>query len=225
MEDHRSCSQTIQEEAKKPSGKGSLIRIRIYFCDVRTVKIQLWNLGFVEAHQNSILRGQGFLSIRGGWKGHAAFPHRQLTRKQSRRQKSAVHERRQEKAVKRSSTVVAVFKWDLFFVWAHRNRDVYPTCPTLRGPSREKPTTSTTTTGRTIMETIQRERPATSPIMARDQTPTTTAPQPGVARREATLGAPVVRHPEREPAVPTSEAPRQPPQSRCPRELPCWGTS
>ena len=26
----------------------------------RNAKIQLWNLGFVEAHQNSILRGQGF---------------------------------------------------------------------------------------------------------------------------------------------------------------------
>ena len=227
MEDHRSCSQTIQEEAKKPSGKGSLIRIRIYFCDVCTVKIQLWNLGFVEAHQNSILRGQGFLSTRGGWKEHAAFPHRQLTRKQSRRQKSAVHEQRQEKAEKRSSTVVAVFKCDRFFVWAHRDRDVYPTCPTLGGTSRETPTTSTTTTvtGRTIMETIQRERPATSPTTARDKTPTTAAPQPGAAWRKATLEAPVVRNPEREPAVPTSEAPRQPPQSRCPRGLPCWGTS
>ena len=72
------------------------------------VEIQLWNLGFVEAHHNSILRGQGFLSTRGGWKGHAAFPHRQLASKQSRRQKSAVHEQIQEKAVKRSSIVVAV---------------------------------------------------------------------------------------------------------------------
>ena len=116
----------------------------------------MWNLGFVEAHQNSILRGQGFLSTRGGWKGRAAFPHRQLARKQSRRQKSAVHEQRQEKALKRSRTVVAVFKYDRFFVWADRDRDVYPTCPTLRGMSREKPTTSTTTTGRTIVETIQR---------------------------------------------------------------------
>ena len=69
----------------------------------------------MEAHQNSILRGQGLLSTRGGWKGHAAFPHRQLARKQSRRQKLAVHEQRQEKAVKRSSTVVAVFKCDRFF--------------------------------------------------------------------------------------------------------------
>ena len=90
---------------------------------VLNVKIQLWNLGFVEAHQNSILRGQGFLSTRGGWKGHAAFPHHQLARKQNRRQKSAVHEQRQKKAVKRSSTVVAVFKCDRFFVWAHRDRD------------------------------------------------------------------------------------------------------
>ena len=59
--------------------------------------------------------GTGVLSTRGGWKGHAAFPHRQLARKQNRRQKSAVHEQRQEKAVKRSSTVVAVFKCDRFF--------------------------------------------------------------------------------------------------------------
>ena len=189
------------------------------------VKIQLWNLGFVEAHQNSILRGHGFLSTRGGWKGHAAFPHRQLARKQSRRQKPAVHEQRQEKAVKRSSTVVAVFKCDRLIVWAHRDRDVYQTCPTLRETCREKPTTSTTTTGRTIVETIQRERPATSPTTARDQTPSTATPQPGTARQEATLGAPVVRHPEREPAVPTWEASRQPPRSRCPRGLPCWGTS
>ena len=58
------------------------------------------------------IAGTGVLSTRGGWKGHAVFPHRQLARKQSRRQKSAVHEQRQEKAVKRSSTttVVAVFK-------------------------------------------------------------------------------------------------------------------
>ena len=49
--------------------------------------------------------GTGVLSTRGGLKGHAAFPHRQLARKQSRRQKSAVHEQRQEKVVKRSSTV------------------------------------------------------------------------------------------------------------------------
>ena len=50
----------------------------------------------------------GVLSTRGGWKGHAARPYRRLARKQSRRQKSAVHEqsRRQEKAVNRSSTVV-----------------------------------------------------------------------------------------------------------------------
>ena len=189
------------------------------------LKIQLWNLGFVEAHQNSILRGQGFLSTRGGWKGHAAFPHRQLARKQSRRQKSAVHEQRQEKAVKRSSTVVAVFKCDRLIVWAHGDCDVYLTCPTLRETSREKPTTSTTTAGRTIGETIQRERPATSQTTARDQTPMTAAPQPGSARREATLGVIVVRHPEREPAVPTSEALRQPSRSRRPRGLPCWGTS
>ena len=26
---------------------------------IRNVKIQLWNLGFVEAYENSILRGQG----------------------------------------------------------------------------------------------------------------------------------------------------------------------
>ena len=58
---------------------------------------------------------RGFVYTRGGWKGHAAFPHRQLARKQSRRQKSAVHEQTQEKAVKRSSTVVAVFKCDRFF--------------------------------------------------------------------------------------------------------------
>ena len=37
-----------------------------------------------------------------------------MARKQSRRQKSAVHQQRQEKAVKRSSTVVAVFKCDRF---------------------------------------------------------------------------------------------------------------
>ena len=37
-----------------------------------------------------------------------------LTRKQSRRQKSAVHEKRQGKAVKKSSTVVTVFKCDRF---------------------------------------------------------------------------------------------------------------
>ena len=37
-------------------------------------------------------------------------------------------------------------------VLAHQNRDVCPTCPTLRETSREKPTTSTTTTGRTIVE-------------------------------------------------------------------------
>ena len=189
------------------------------------VKIQLWNLGFVEANQYSILRGQGFLSTRGGWEGHAAFPNRQLARKQSRRQKSAAHNQRQEKAVKWSSTVVAVFKCDHLIVWAHRDCDVYPTCPTLRETSREKSTTSRTTIGRTIVETIQLERPATSPTTARDQTPTTAAPQPRAARREATLGAPVVRHPEREPAVTTSEAPRQPPRSRYPRGLPCGGTS
>ena len=83
---------------------------------VQNVKVHLWNLGFVEAHQKSILRGQGFLSTRGGWKGHAAFPHCQLARKQSQRQKSAVHEQRQEKTVKRSSTVEAVFKCDRFSV-------------------------------------------------------------------------------------------------------------
>ena len=60
--------------------------------------------------------GTGVLSSRGGWKGHAAFPHSQLARKQSRRQQSAVHEQRQEKAVKRNSTVVAVFKCDRFFI-------------------------------------------------------------------------------------------------------------
>ena len=37
-------------------------------------------------------------------------------------------------------------------VLAHQNRDVCPTCPTLRETSREKPITSTTTTGRTIVE-------------------------------------------------------------------------
>ena len=37
-----------------------------------------------------------------------------LIRKQSRRQKSAVHEKRQGKAVKKSSTVVTVFKCDRF---------------------------------------------------------------------------------------------------------------
>ena len=60
------------------------------------------------------IAGTGLLSTRGGWKGHAAFPHRQLARKQSRRQKSAVNEQRQEQAVKRSSTVVAVFKCGRF---------------------------------------------------------------------------------------------------------------
>ena len=60
------------------------------------------------------IAGTEVLSTRGGWKGHAACPHRQLARKQSRRQKSAVHEQRQEKAVKRCSTVVAVFKCDRF---------------------------------------------------------------------------------------------------------------
>ena len=93
-----------------PSGQSRVYRVTQF------VKIQLlWNLGFVEAHQNPILRGQGLLSTRGGWKRHAAFPHRQLERKQSRRKKSAVDEQqRQENAVKRSSTVVAVFKFDRF---------------------------------------------------------------------------------------------------------------
>ena len=160
----------------------------------------------METHQNSILRGQELLSTRGDWKRHAAFLHLQLELKQSRRQKSAVHEQRQEKAVKRSSTVVAVFKFDRCL--DHWDRDVCPTRPTIQEASREKPPTSTTTTGRTIMETIQRERPATSPTTARDQTPTTAAPQPGAARREATSGVPVLRPQEGESAVLTSEEPQ-----------------
>ena len=58
------------------------------------------------------------------------------------RQKSAVHEQRQEKAVKRSSTVVAVFKFDRCL--NHWDRDVCPTRPALRETNREKPPTSTT---------------------------------------------------------------------------------
>ena len=61
------------------------------------------------------IAGTGVLSTRCGWKGRAGSPHHQLARKQSRRQKSAVHEQRQEKAVKRSSTVVALVKCDRFF--------------------------------------------------------------------------------------------------------------
>ena len=137
------------------------------------VNIQLWNLGFVETHQNSILRGQGFCLHEVAGKGTRPSPtvswHTSRVEGRSQRFTS-----RQEKAVKRSSTVVAVFKCDRFL--DHWDRDVYPTYPTLRETSRDKPTTSTTTTERTIVETIQRERPATSPTTARDQTPTTAAP-------------------------------------------------
>ena len=152
-------------------------------------------------------------------KRHTALPLRQLASEQSRRQKSAVHERRQERLKRESSAVVAVFNFDRF------DRDDCPTCPMLRETLREKPYTSTTTTGRTIMETIQREKPATSPTTARDQTPTTAAPQPGAARREATPWIPALRPPEGDPAVLTSEDLRQPPRRRCLRGLPWWGTS
>ena len=128
-----------------------------------------------------------------------------------------------KQAVKRSSTVVAVFKFDRSL--DHWDRDDCPTCPTLRETIREKPSTSTTTTGRTLMETIQREKPATSPTTARDQTPTTAALQLGAARREATPGVPVLRPTEEDPAVLTSEDPRQLPRRRCLRRLPCWGNS
>ena len=176
----------------------------------------------MEPYHNSILQGQRSCLHEVAGKG-TPFPHRQWARKQSRRQKSAVHEQRQEKAVKRTSTVVAVFKCDRFM--DHWDRDVCPTCPTLRETSREKPPTSTTITGRTIVETIQRERPAISPTTARDQTPMTAASQPEAARREATSGVPVLRPPEGEPAVLTSGVPRHSPRRRCPRGLPCWRTS
>ena len=123
------------------------------------------------------------------------------------------------KAVKRSSAVVAVFNFDRL------DRDDCPTCPEIRETIREKLSTSTTTTGRTIMGTIQREKPATSAATARDQTPTTATPQPGAAQREATPEVPALRPPEEDPAVLTSEDPRQPPRRRCLWGLLCWGTS
>ena len=43
------------------------------------------------------IAGVGVLSTRGGWKGHATLLLRHLRREQSRRQKSAVREQRQER--------------------------------------------------------------------------------------------------------------------------------
>ena len=141
------------------------------------------------------------------------------TRAESKKAEVSGSRAETSKAVKRSSSVVAVFKFDRL------DRNDCPTGPTLMETIWGKPSTCTTTTGRTITETIQRKKPATSPTTARDQTPTTAAPQLGAAQGEATPRVPSLRHPEEDPAVLTSESPRQSPRRRCLRGLPCWGTS
>ena len=60
------------------------------------------------------IAGTGVLSTRGSWKGHAAFPLRQLACKQSRGRSQRGSRADTRKVVKRSSTVVAVFKCDRF---------------------------------------------------------------------------------------------------------------
>ena len=57
------------------------------------VKIQLWKLGFVEAYQNSILRGQG-LSTYKRMKEHSVFPPRRSgSRSESKAEDSVVTSR------------------------------------------------------------------------------------------------------------------------------------
>ena len=72
------------------------------------VKIQLWNLGFVEAHQSSILRGQGFCLHEVAGKGTRPSPTGSwhASRVEGRNQRFTSRDKK--KAVKESSTVVAM---------------------------------------------------------------------------------------------------------------------
>ena len=187
----------------------------------KNVKIQLWNLGFVEAHQNSILRGQGFMSTRGGWKGHAAFPHFQLARNQSRRQKSAVHEQRQEKAVKRSRTVVAVFKCDRFCSPGPRR---LPNMSNATGDesgetnylhNNRKGDSGDDSAGETSYLTSNRKRPD----------PDDRGPAAGGGVAGSNIGGSSITTSGGGACRPDLGAPATAARSRCPRGLPCWGTS
>ena len=75
---------------------------------ITNVKIQLWNLEFVEAYQNSILRGQG-LSILKGLEEHFVFPPQRSGSRSESKAEDSVLQAEIRKAVKRS--VVAVVKF------------------------------------------------------------------------------------------------------------------